>query len=300
MNISELKAKAREVLRYSYWWSVLVSFIFAIVCGGGRGAGSSSSSQLASEGGYGEFSNLPLAVWVGIITVAVIFILIGAAIAVFVSNPVRIGHNSFYIKAALRDVRFGHMADGFRYNYKNNVKTMFLYDLYIALWSFLFSVIMSVIFLILTAAAVFALNDGTLANMTDALLDGNDIRIMLLFALYITLWSLMIGIPIYIKKCQYFMVEYIIAENPEISSKRAFEISKKTMKGQKFNVFVLDVSFIGWVLLGILACCIGVHFVMPYYYAARTQCYFYLKEIAVRNGVAEYGDFSPVKDPNIF
>ncbi|KAB1440977.1 DUF975 family protein [Candidatus Galacturonibacter soehngenii] len=42
------------------------------------------------------------------------------------------------------------------------------------------------------------------------------------------------------------MVPYILAENPGIDSKRAFELSKEMMMGEKWNYFVLGLSFIGW------------------------------------------------------
>ena len=48
---------------------------------------------------------------------------------------------------------------------------------------------------------------------------------------------------------EYKMIPYILAENPRISRKRAFEISKNMMDGEKWNAFVLDLSFIGWNLL---------------------------------------------------
>ena len=43
-------------------------------------------------------------------------------------------------------------------------------------------------------------------------------------------------------------------------------------RGHKWNIFVLDLSFIGWFLLGILACGIGMFFVMPYSMLSRPSC----------------------------
>ena len=70
--------------------------------------------------------------------------------------------------------------------------------------------------------------------------------------LYEFLWSLTIigGI---IKHYQYLMIPYVIAENPNISKKEAFRLSKEMTKGNKWNIFKTDISLIGWELLNILS-----------------------------------------------
>ena len=55
-------------------------------------------------------------------------------------------------------------------------------------------------------------------------------------------------IPGIIKAYEYSMIPYLLAENPNMSKQEAFAISKELMDGNKFNAFVLDLSFI----LGIL------------------------------------------------
>lgn len=68
---------------------------------------------------------------------------------------------------------------------------------------------------------------------------------------YIMLWDLTIigGI---IKRYSYAMVPYIIAENPDVTRKEAFDMSKDMMKGNKLRAFALDLSLIGWYLLAFL------------------------------------------------
>lgn len=58
----------------------------------------------------------------------------------------------------------------------------------------------------------------------------------------------------------------------------AFRISKQMMDGNRFATFVLEMSFIGWYLLGMLLCCIGGIFVNPYYEATFVELYLKLKE----------------------
>lgn len=61
------------------------------------------------------------------------------------------------------------------------------------------------------------------------------------------------------------MIPYILAENPEISRERAFEISKQMMDGQKGDAFVLDLSFIGWNILSVITLgIVGILYVNPY------------------------------------
>ncbi len=104
--------------------------------------------------------------------------------------------------------------------------------------------------------------------------------------LYTFLWSLLFVIPGIIKSYEYIMVPYIIAENPNISSDRAFEISKQTMNGEKFNRWVLELSFIGWYLLSLLTFGIGILFLNPYVEATRAEFYEYAREKALASGIA--------------
>ena len=108
---------------------------------------------------------------------------------------------------------------------------------------------------------------------------------MFLKSLYQFLWGLLLVIPAIIKGYSYFMVPYIMAENPEISYDRAFEISKAVTKGEKWRMFLLDLSFLGWYMLGALCLGVGVFFVMPYHYSTLAELYGALRFKAVRSGV---------------
>ncbi|MBQ3561258.1 MAG: DUF975 family protein, partial [Oscillospiraceae bacterium] len=71
----------------------------------------------------------------------------------------------------------------------------------------------------------------------------NVVKTMFLLNLKVLLWSLLLLIPGIIKSYEYYMVPYILAENPGISSKRAFEISKEMTNGEIFDIFWLGLSF---------------------------------------------------------
>lgn len=62
------------------------------------------------------------------------------------------------------------------------------------------------------------------------------------------LWAFTI-VGYFIKHYEYKMITYILAENPNITKKEAFKISKELTDGEKFNLFKIDISFIGWTII---------------------------------------------------
>ena len=73
------------------------------------------------------------------------------------------------------------------------------------------------------------------------------------------------------------MVPYILAENPDMKPMEVLRLSMQMMDGQKMDTFVLDVSLLGWAILGVLACCIGTIFVQPYFDAINAELYAVLR-----------------------
>lgn len=108
---------------------------------------------------------------------------------------------------------------------------------------------------------------------------------MLLKGIFNFLWFLLFIIPGIVKAYSYSMVPYILANNPNIGYKRAIELSNRMTDGHKWNMFVLDLSFIGWYLLGLLALVIGTLFVNPYFNATKAELYLSLRENALNNGL---------------
>ena len=107
----------------------------------------------------------------------------------------------------------------------------------------------------------------------------NNVKIMLWRDVYTFLWSLLFIIPGIIKSYEYKMIPYLLAENPEMTKEEAFAESKRMMDGQKWNAFVLDLSFIGWDILSGLftAGLLSVFFVAPYKRSAQAALYDALK-----------------------
>lgn len=108
----------------------------------------------------------------------------------------------------------------------------------------------------------------------------NVVKVGLLVDLKILLGYVLLLVPgIYWSYC-YLMVPYLLAENPYMSTTRAMQLSREMMYGEKWRVFVLQLSFIGWALLGILTFGIGMLFLEPYYQATMAELYAALRSKA--------------------
>lgn len=118
----------------------------------------------------------------------------------------------------------------------------------------------------------------------------NVVKVMFLMNLKIFLWSLLFIIPGIIKSFEYFAVPYILAENPGIDSRRAFEISKQMTMGEKFNIWWLGITFIGWWILCLFVCGMGQYFLVPYIQASYAEVYALMREEAHANGISDFSE----------
>lgn len=110
-------------------------------------------------------------------------------------------------------------------------------------------------------------------------------RIMFVRYIFYTLWCLTIA-GIFIKRYSYFMVPYIAAENPDMSGREAVTLSRRIMRGHKWECFVLELSFLGWQILGLLTFGLfNVLYTNPYKTAVFTQYYGQLRALAKENAV---------------
>ena len=113
--------------------------------------------------------------------------------------------------------------------------------------------------------------ENTLNNMT-----GNYLKVvwaMFLFSLYTFLWSMLFVIPGIIKAYSYALTPYILKDYPELSANEAIDFSRAMMKGHKFDLFCLHLSFIGWGILCLFTCGIGTLWLMPYMLTAQAAFY---------------------------
>ena len=96
---------------------------------------------------------------------------------------------------------------------------------------------------------------------------------MLLRQIFVWLWTLLLIIPGIIKQFSYAMTPFILQENPELSADQAIDRSRAMMKGHKFDLFWLYLSFIGWVLLGMITLGVAYLWIYPYIQTATAAFY---------------------------
>lgn len=108
---------------------------------------------------------------------------------------------------------------------------------------------------------------------------------MFLTALFEALWAFTI-VGAVIKRYSYFMVPFIVAENPDIAPLEAIRLSKRMMIGHKWECFVFEMSFIGWNILGILTMgASSVFYSNMYKLASFTEYYIKMRKIAKKEHV---------------
>lgn len=113
----------------------------------------------------------------------------------------------------------------------------------------------------------------------------NIVLAMFLRDLFTALWSLFLVVPGIVKHYEYLMVPYIIAENPAMDYKEAFQISKQMMDGEKMEAFIMDLSFLGWYLLSAVTCgLLAIFYVNPYVQASFAEMYTFNKQKAYQEG----------------
>ncbi len=103
---------------------------------------------------------------------------------------------------------------------------------------------------------------------------------------FLFLWSLTI-VGFFIKQYSYRMVPYIVAENPNIEALDAIRLSRRMMKGHKWECFVADCSFLGWYLLNLITFGLsGIFYSNGYNAAFFAEYYVYVRSMAKTTGIA--------------
>lgn len=97
--------------------------------------------------------------------------------------------------------------------------------------------------------------------------------LLLLQSLYVILWSLLLFIPGIVAGYRYAMAPYLMQENPGMTASEAIKASGQMMQGHKGELFMLDLSFLGWAFLAAITFGIGRIFLNPYTNAAHAAFY---------------------------
>ena len=224
-NRQQVKEQAKQIMKRNYWKMFVVTLIASTLTGEKttiiERVQDFASNNISYDTSPIFYSSNFQYIFYSFISVASI---LGILYTIFIGNVIVVGKNRYFIKNHVENPELGEIFSGFKGNYLNVVKIMFLMDLKTLLWLFLFIV------------------------------------------------------PGIIKAYEYSMIPYLLAENPNLSADEAFSLSKQMTTGQKADLFVLDLSFIGWIILGLICCGIGILFVLPYPQAARAEVYLILRD----------------------
>lgn len=106
----------------------------------------------------------------------------------------------------------------------------------------------------------------------------------ILTGIFVFLWSMLFFIPGIIAAYRYRLALYLLIDNPQMSALECIRESKRLMKGRKWELFVLDLSFIGWSLLTIIPF-VSI-WVLPY--TEVTYANYYLAVIGLEHGGSAY------------
>ena len=99
----------------------------------------------------------------------------------------------------------------------------------------------------------------------------NRILLSILKTIFIFLWSILFIIPGIVKTYSYSLAEYISLQNKDLTWKECLNESRRLMDGHKMEMFVLDLSFIGWMILCVFTFGIGMLFLHPYMQATKVE-----------------------------
>lgn len=246
----ELKTRAKEALNRNYWKIMLVATLAAIL-GGGVSYSSSSSTSSAAKG-------------------------------VIVANVDRTEDESsdFEIRTESAEDVLDRMvgADDASDKMSDTEKAVFVVSVAVA-----FLVVFLIVCAVMFAVIELLYNPfhvGVQRFMLKSVDDRaevkevaygfdhsykNIVRTMFHMDIQVFLWALLFIIPGVIKKYQYRMVSYILAEHPDMDYKEVLQMSKDMMNGEKWHAFVLDLSFILWHMLGMITCgMVELFYVNPY------------------------------------
>ncbi len=255
----ELKEKAKVAFKSNFWNCVLVAFIMGLLVNGSSCAGSSASSGSGASFDTDRFFENE----------------------VIYDDDYYYGYDDDYSD-------FGTIID-------NNITSTAMGIGFLAL-----SVVAVIVVILLIAGIILRIfvfaplevggNRFFMDNSTDhasasllfyAFSSGhykNIVATLFFRDLYTFLWSLLFVIPGIVKFYEYRMVPYLLADCPDMPREDAFAISKELMTGNKWNAFVLDLSFFGWHILNTFTCgLLGIFWTSPYIQATNAELFLALK-----------------------
>lgn len=202
----------------------------------------------------------------------VLLFVLGTVVAflvyIFVSSPVKVGYQKFCLNVLdgkRSSVTFDSLFDYFRRGYFKSIGLNLCHSF--LLW---LTRLPALIGVIIGSAQFLGTLPAVLASETPDIL----ILSWLAFAGWSLLGSL-VTLCIYIPvSYTYSMAHMIMADYSNVGAIEALRLSRQMMSGNKWRLFCLDFSFIGWILLAICCTCgLGAFFIAPYQNVSRAAFY---------------------------
>ena len=193
------------------------------------------------------------------------------AFNLFISSPVKVGYQRFCLEVLdgnESEIRVGTLFRFFKEGYGKTVGLNFVHGLIMDLTLIPMFVCMTIggVSFVSSLSAMFSNFDDV--GFDTAIMGG--LLAFIGFTFLGVVISLCISIPV---SYTYSMAHMIMADYPGVGAIEALRLSRQLMRGNKFRLFCLDISFIGWILLGACACGLGGYVVTPYQYVARAAFY---------------------------
>lgn len=101
----------------------------------------------------------------------------------------------------------------------------------------------------------------------------NVVRQLFLRDVQVFILSFLLVVPGIYRGYQLRFVPWFLAENPELLASQTFSLSISLTKDEVLSLFMLDLSFFGWLLLSCISLGIGFFFLLPFYYATVAESY---------------------------
>ena len=121
----------------------------------------------------------------------------------------------------------------------------------------------------------------------------NTFLIGLMTFVFTFLWSLLFVIPGIVKSYSYSMAMYVKVDHPDYDWKKCIDESQRMMSGHKGELFVLDLSFIGWMIVGAFCCGVGTFWVRAYMEASHAQFYENLRRTELASAPQFNAQYNP-------
>lgn len=146
MNFKDIKTQAKRYFKYNYWFMVIAALAANVASTGSIGLvnpfasiSTSSGDQTSISSYVSGLSSYEIAALIRAMILAVIIVFVFYFVmAVLALAPLLVGSKRFFLVSHYRKAEIDELTYAFSHNYLNIVKTMFLRDLIVFLWSLLF------------------------------------------------------------------------------------------------------------------------------------------------------------------